>query len=113
MSSLFSSSWQRLSSSPTASSADAPSSASRRGLAALAIAAALLPLALPNAYTYEVAILVGINAITCVGLNVLIGYAGQISLGHAGFFGLGAYGSAILAARYGWPPLLSLPVSTA
>jgi branched-chain amino acid transport system permease protein len=68
-------------------------------------------LALPNNYTYEIAILVGLNALVCVGLNLLIGYAGQISLGHAGFFGLGAYGSAILAARYGWPPALSLPLS--
>jgi branched-chain amino acid transport system permease protein len=47
----------------------------------------------------------------CVGLNLLIGYAGQISLGHAGFFALGGYGSAILAVRYGWPPLAALPVS--
>jgi branched-chain amino acid transport system permease protein len=74
---------------------------------------ALLPLALPNPYTYEVAILVGLNAIVCIGLNLLIGYAGQISLGHAGFFGLGAYGSAILAARYGWPPSLALLASVA
>jgi branched-chain amino acid transport system permease protein len=74
---------------------------------------AVLPLALPNNYTYEIAILVGLNAITCVGLNLLIGYAGQISLGHAGFFGLGAYGSAILAARYGWPAAVSLPVAVA
>jgi branched-chain amino acid transport system permease protein len=101
-----------LSSFPTASSAAAPPSASRHALAALALAAALLPLALPNAYTYEVAILVGINAITCVGLNILIGYAGQISLGHAGFFGLGAYGSALLASRYGLSPLVTLPIST-
>ena len=101
-----------MSSFPTASSAAAPPSASRRSLAALAIVAALLPLALPNAYTYEIAILVGINAIACVGLNILIGYAGQISLGHAGFFGLGAYASALLASRYGWPALISLPVAT-
>ena len=74
---------------------------------------AAAPLALPNNYTYEVAILVGLNAIVCVGLNLLIGYAGQISLGHAGFFGLGAYGSAILAARYGWPPAISLPAAVA
>jgi branched-chain amino acid transport system permease protein len=60
---------------------------------------ALLPLALPNNYTYEVAILVGLNAIVCVGLNLLIGYAGQISLGHAGFFALGAYASAILTTH--------------
>jgi branched-chain amino acid transport system permease protein len=111
MSSLSSSSSQRSSSFPTASSAAAQPSASRKGLLALAVVVAVLPLALPNNYTYEVAILVGINAIVCVGLNLLIGYAGQISLGHAGFFGLGAYGTAILAARYGWPPALSLPAS--
>ncbi|HYL87630.1 MAG TPA: branched-chain amino acid ABC transporter permease [Burkholderiales bacterium] len=100
-----------MSSFQTASSAAAPPSASRRGLAALALVAALLPLVLANAYTYDVAILVGLNAITCVGLNILIGYAGQISLGHAGFFGLGAYGSAILASRYGVPVPLALLIS--
>jgi branched-chain amino acid transport system permease protein len=93
--------------------AAAPPSASRRGIVALAIAVALLPLALPNNYTYEIAILVGLNAIVCVGLNLLIGYAGQISLGHAGFFGLGAYGTAILAARYGWPTPVSLGAAVA
>jgi branched-chain amino acid transport system permease protein len=82
------------------------------GLAALAVVVALLPLGLANNYYYEVAILVGLNAIVCVGLNLLIGYAGQISLGHAGFFGLGAYGSAILTARYGWPPLVALGTVT-
>ena len=59
------------------------------------------------------AILVGLNAIVCVGLNLLVGFAGQISLGHAGFFALGAYGSAILAARYGWSPFLSIPATLA
>jgi branched-chain amino acid transport system permease protein len=96
-----------------ASSAGARPSGSSKPLLALAIVIAALPLALPNNYTYEVAILVGLNAIVCVGLNLLIGYAGQISLGHAGFFGLGAYGSAILAARYGWPAWISLPVTLA
>jgi len=80
---------------------------------ALGAVIALLPLALANDYFYDVAILVGLNAIVCVGLNLLIGYAGQISLGHAGFFGLGAYGSAILTARYGWPPLAALAAATA
>jgi branched-chain amino acid transport system permease protein len=82
------------------------------GLLALAAAIALLPLALSNKYFYDIAVLVGLNAIVCVGLNLLIGYAGQISLGHAGFFGLGAYGSAILASRYGWPPLAAMLVTT-
>jgi branched-chain amino acid transport system permease protein len=113
MSSLFSSSSPRSSSCPTASSDDGRRIASRRPLLALAAVVAALPLALPNNYTYEVAILVGLNAIVCVGLNILVGYAGQISLGHAGFFGLGAYGSAVLAARYGWPVALSLPAAVA
>jgi branched-chain amino acid transport system permease protein len=78
------------------------------GVLALALVVAALPLALPNNYFYDVAILVALNAIVCVGLNLLVGYAGQISLGHAGFFGLGAYGSAILASRYGWPPLAAM-----
>ena len=82
------------------------------GLAALALIVLLLPLALRNNYMYEVAILVGLNAIVCIGLNLLIGYAGQISLGHAGFFGLGAYVPAILAARYGWPSAAAVAAST-
>ena len=45
--------------------------------------------------------------------QLLIGYTGQISLGHAAFFGLGAYGSAILAARFDWPPVAALAASAA
>ncbi|HXH03590.1 MAG TPA: branched-chain amino acid ABC transporter permease [Candidatus Competibacteraceae bacterium] len=78
------------------------------GLVLLAASIAVLPLFLANNYHYDVAIQIAINATVVVGLNLLIGYAGQISLGHAGFFGLGAYGSAILTAVYGWPPLLAL-----
>jgi len=81
------------------------------GLLLLAAVIAGLPLVLTNNYFYEVAILVALNATVCVGLNLLIGYAGQISLGHAGFFALGGYGSAILAARHGVPPWLSLPLA--
>jgi branched-chain amino acid transport system permease protein len=82
------------------------------GILALAAVIALLPLALSNKYFYDIAILVCLNAIVCIGLNLLIGYAGQISLGHAGFFGAGAYGSAILASRYGWPPLVAMFTTT-
>ena len=82
-------------------------------MALLAAVIALAPAAFGNNYFYDVAILVGLNAIVCIGLNLLIGYAGQISLGHAGFFGLGAYGTALLASRYGWPSLAALATSTA
>ena len=74
----------------------------------LALVVATGPLVIPNAYFYDVAILVAFNAIVCVGLNLLIGYAGQISLGHAGFFALGGYGTALLTTRYGVPPLVAL-----
>jgi branched-chain amino acid transport system permease protein len=87
-------------------------SARTGGLLALAITIVALPLLLTNGYFYEIAILVGLNAIVCVGLNLLIGYAGQISLGHAGFYALGGYGSAILSSRYGWPSALSLLAAT-
>ena len=101
---------------PTASDAPRASrapDARTRGLVLLAAIVVLLPLALPNDYFYDVAILVAMNAIVCVGLNLLIGYAGQISLGHAAFFALGAYGSGVLAARYGWPAWASMPAAVA
>jgi branched-chain amino acid transport system permease protein len=79
-----------------------------RGLATLAVIIVLLPFLFPNNYYYDVAIRIGMNATMVVGLNLLIGYAGQISLGHAGFFGLGAYASAVLTARFGWPPLIAM-----
>lgn len=78
------------------------------GMLALALIIALLPLALQNAYHYDVAIHIGINAVVVVGLNLLVGYAGQISLGHGAFFGLGAYVSGILTAHYHWPAVAAL-----
>jgi branched-chain amino acid transport system permease protein len=81
---------------------------SGKGLLVLAVLLLFLPLVLPNSFYYDVAIRIAINAVVAVALNLLIGYTGQISLGHAGFFGLGAYGSAILCARYDWPPALAL-----
>jgi branched-chain amino acid transport system permease protein len=86
---------------------------STRGLVLLAAVLAVLPLALPNAFYYDVAIRIAINAAVAIGINLLIGYTGQISLGHAGFFGIGAYASAILTTRYGWPPMLALIASAA
>jgi branched-chain amino acid transport system permease protein len=66
------------------------------------------PLLSPNAFVYDLAIRVLINAIVVIGLNLLFGYTGQISLGHAGFLGLGTYASAVLTVHLNWPPLLAL-----
>jgi branched-chain amino acid transport system permease protein len=84
-----------------------------RGLLVLAAIVAALPLFLSNNFHYDVAVMIGFNAIVCVGLNLLIGYTGQISLGHAGFFALGAYASAVLTGTYDWPPLLALAIGAA
>jgi len=84
-----------------------------RGLLVLAAIVAMLPLFLANAFQYDVAVMIGFNAIVCVGLNLLIGYTGQISLGHAGFFALGAYASAVLTGTYNWPPMLALAIGAA
>ncbi len=78
------------------------------GLIALAAIMFVIPMMLQNGFHFEIAILIGINAIVCVGLNLLIGYTGQISLGHAAFFALGGYFSAILTDRFDWSPLGAL-----
>lgn len=78
------------------------------GLLLLAAILALLPLVLPNAYYYDLAIRMAMNAVVVLGLNLLIGFAGQISLGHAGFFGIGAYASAVLPSQFGWHPLAAM-----
>ena len=83
------------------------------GLLVLALIIALLPLVLPNRFYFDVAILIGINAIAVVGLNLLIGYAGQISLGHAGFFGIGAYAVTVLPSELGVPSWLAFLIGIA
>jgi len=85
----------------------------RNGLVVLIAVIATLPLMLPNAFFYDVVILIGLNAIVCVGLNLLIGYAGQISLGHAGFFGIGAYFSAVLSGAHDWPAAAAMAAGMA
>ena len=79
----------------------------------LVVVLAALPLVLPNAFYFDVAIRILANAVLAVALNLLIGYCGQISLGHAGFFGLGAYGSAILTTHWDWKAPTALVVSAA
>ena len=53
-------------------------------------------------------VITGILFIGVLGLDVLMGYAGQVSLGQGGFMAIGGYTAAILAVRYGWPPLVGI-----
>lgn len=86
----------------------APGFGRYKGLAVLVVLLALLPLALPNSFYFDVVIRIAINAIIVIGLNLLMGYTGQISLGHAGFFGIGAYASGVLTTHFNWSPALAL-----
>lgn len=80
-------------------------------LAVVLIPAALmeLPLGAPavDAYTAQIIILGGINAIMAISVNVICGITGQLSLGQAGFQALGAYSVILLTSECGIP----LPVS--
>jgi branched-chain amino acid transport system permease protein len=73
-----------------------------------ALVLVLLPLVLPNSYIIDIAIRIGLSAITAIGLNLLMGFAGQVSIGHAAFVAMGAYASGIATAQLGWPPLAAL-----
>ncbi len=69
-----------------------------------------VPHIVPNDFFLHLGTDIAIIAIAAIGLNILLGLSGQLSLGQAGFFALSAYGSGILATKYGWPLWASLPV---
>ncbi len=76
------------------------------GVAAAALAVALvLPFTLTNFRLFQFT-QVFIYAIALLGLNILTGFNGQISLGHGAFYAVGAYTTAIMIDRwqvpYGW-----------
>ncbi len=51
-----------------------------------------------------------ITVIALQGLNILSGYCGQISIGHTAFMAVGAYSSTIVAAQFGVPLGLCIPL---
>ncbi|WP_398473122.1 branched-chain amino acid ABC transporter permease, partial [Tardiphaga sp.] len=76
------------------------------------VAAALLagPAYMPSHILLLVALIATTSIIT-VGLSIVTGLAGQISLAQAAFCGLGAYGSTLIAAHFGLPMWLTIPVT--
>src|SRR5205814_1354025 len=81
--------------------------------AAIALAAAVVPLLTANTYYLYLAMTIGIFVVVCAGLNVLAGLAGQISLGHAGLYAIGAYTAALGATRLGLGVWTALPLAVA
>lgn len=60
-------------------------------------------------YPLEPFLQTGFFVMLAVSLTLVVGLAGQISLGHGAFFAIGAYAAAILATKFGLPPLLTIP----
>ena len=71
------------------------------GLAALAVAAWLLPYRL-NVYWISVADTALLFALLAVGMGLVMGIAGQVNLAQIAFFGVGAYATAILTTHDGY-----------
>lgn len=63
--------------------------------------AAVVPLAIPDAYYRGLAIYAGVLAIFGLSMNLVYGYLGYVSFGHAAFFGLGGYAVALMTVRLG------------
>lgn len=78
------------------------------GLAALLVAACILPLLISDYRVFQFTQAI-IYAIALMGLNLLMGYNGQISLGHGAFYAVGAYTAAILIDQWGVSPYLTIP----
>ena len=79
----------------------------------LACALILVLLALPfmvSTADLQLVALVAIAGLFAQSINVLTGYLGKVSLGHAAIYGAGAYGSSVLALKFGLSPLLSMPI---
>ena len=70
---------------------------------------ATLPwLGLPSFYE-SILYLVFHWVVLAVSWNILSGYSGYFSFGHGAFFGVGMYTTAVLAGKWNWPFLVTLP----
>lgn len=85
--------------------------ATRPGLAAVLLIAAIACHAFSSSFGHTLIAEAAIFAIFAMSLDLLGGYAGMISFGHAGFLGLGAYAFAYFAVILKWHPALALAIS--
>jgi branched-chain amino acid transport system permease protein len=69
-----------------------------------------LPFITSDGYIMSIGTSAAIFVMLASGLNVVVGYAGLLDLGYVAFFAVGAYASGIMATRYGWDMLPTIPV---
>jgi branched-chain amino acid transport system permease protein len=72
---------------------------------------ALLPLLKVPAFYESLLYLVFYWVVLATSWNILSGYAGYFSFGHGAFFGAGVYTTAVLAGKFNWPFLATLPMA--
>jgi branched-chain amino acid transport system permease protein len=82
--------------------------ARHRGALLLFGVAALIPIAVRDAYFLDSLVLILLWGALSAAWNVAGGYAGQVSIGHAAFFGIGAYSAALLGTRWQQSPWLGM-----
>jgi len=75
---------------------------------ALVAALAALPLLPVPEFWVTQANYIGLQALVVLGLVLLLGIGGLTSFGQAAFVGIGAYATAVLSAKLGWSPWLTL-----
>ncbi|SKA35837.1 branched-chain amino acid transport system permease protein [Enhydrobacter aerosaccus] len=85
-----------------------PVQISPRTLLAIALAAALLPLVLPNPYVLQTLTNAWLYGLLGLSLTLIAGTVGLISLGHAALLAIGGYASALLSLDLGMPVGLSI-----
>ena len=82
-----------------------------RHLGWIGLAIALLsPFVSATNYSLSVMTSALLFVMLAVGLNIVVGYCGLLDLGYAAFFAIGAYTSGVLATRYDWSLLATIPV---
>lgn len=84
-----------------------------RGAAVLFGLAAVVPLAIHDAFLLDTLIIILLWGSLSAAWNVASGYAGQVSLGHSAFFGIGAYSAAVLSTKWNQSPWLGMLVGVA
>jgi branched-chain amino acid transport system permease protein len=80
------------------------------GLAVLVLVSAAAPFL--DSYQEHILVVIGVYVALTVSWNLLAGFTGLYSSSHPAMMAIGAYGSAVLAAKHGLSPWLTICIGT-